>query len=270
MKGTALRVLSGVLLGAALLGIIVLAPPQWTHVLLVVAIGVAAWEWSGFLRLTAVLPRALYVLLTLGLLGFAWRFAAQPGGLTLLLGVAAAWWVVALAWIHWAPHDVNRLRAVAAGWLTLVPAGVALLWLHDDPVRGVRWLLFTFFLVWAADTGAYFAGRKFGRHKLAPEVSPGKTWEGAAGGLVLVALLAFVAAGTLGQPPVSFMLLCLVVAAFSIVGDLSESLFKRIAGLKDSGHLIPGHGGLLDRIDSITAAAPLLLLGRVLLEGLPG
>ena len=179
-----------------------------------------------------------------------------------------AWWLLALAWICWAPHSVTRLRAVAAGWLTLVPAGIALIALHEDPQRGIRWLLYTFFLVWAADTGAYFAGRQFGRHKLAPQVSPGKTWEGAAGGLVLVGVLAALSAPALGQSTLSFTLLSLCVGVFSIVGDLAESMFKRYAGLKDSGRLIPGHGGLLDRIDSITAAAPLLLLGRGILEAL--
>ena len=265
---TGLRTLSAVLLGGLLLGIILLAPPLWTVVLVVLAILIAAWEWSGFLRLTSLLARVFYVLLTLGLLGFAWYFTAQTGGLRLLLVVAGAWWLVALTWVSWAPHSINRLRAIAAGWLTLVPAGVALLQLHADPLLGVRWLLFTFFLVWAADTGAYFAGRQFGRHKLAPQVSPGKTWEGAAGGLVLVAVLAALAAPGFGQPVFSFTVVALCVGAFSIVGDLSESMFKRYAGLKDSGRLIPGHGGLMDRIDSITAAAPLLLLGRIVLDGL--
>lgn len=264
---TGLRLLSALLLGGALLGIILLAPPLWTSLLVVLVVGIAAWEWSGFLRVQGLTERLLYVALSLGLLGFAWRLTAEPLQLLVLLAVAAAWWVVALGWISWAPHGVGRLRAVAAGWLTLVPAGVALLQLHADPQRGIRWLLYTLFLVWTADTGAYFAGRHLGRHKLAPQVSPGKTWEGAAGGLALVAVLAAVAAQPLGQPRFSFILLSLCVGVFSIVGDLSESMFKRYAGLKDSGRLIPGHGGLLDRIDSVTAAAPLLLLGRMLLEG---
>ena len=111
-----------------------------------------------------------------------------------------------------------------------------------------------------ARSGGVFAGRAFGRRKLAPAVSPGKTWEGAAGGLLAVVALAAAAAPWLGRPRGGLVVASVVVAAFSIVGDLTESLFKRQAGLKDSGHMIPGHGGLLDRIDSLTAAAPLLLL----------
>jgi phosphatidate cytidylyltransferase len=258
---TGLRVLSAIVMLAGLLAIVLLTPPLWTSLLIVASILIAAWEWSGFLRLTKVLPRLLYVLLTALLLGGGLGLALQPARLQAVLVIAALWWLVALLWIALAPHRVSRYTAAMAGWLTLVPAGVALLAMHADATHGLRWLLYTFCLVWAADTGAYFAGRKFGRRKLAPQVSPGKSWEGAIGGLLLVAVLAASAAGSLGQAPLRLVLLSLVVAAFSIVGDLSESLFKRYAGLKDSGRLIPGHGGLMDRIDSITAAAPLLLLG---------
>jgi len=118
-------------------------------------------------------------------------------------------------------------------------------------------------LVWSADTGAYFAGKAFGRRRLAPQISPGKTWEGVAGGLVLSAAAAAASAQWLDQPVGPLVVVSLVVAVFSIVGDLTESLFKRFAGVKDSGQLIPGHGGLMDRLDSITAAAPLLLLGAL-------
>jgi phosphatidate cytidylyltransferase len=126
-----------------------------------------------------------------------------------------------------------------------------------DWPEGLRWVLAALFLVWTADTGAYFAGRWLGRRKLAPLVSPGKTWEGAAGGLLLVGLLAAWAAPLLTMPRLPFAALCLVVGCFSIVGDLIESLFKRHAGLKDSGRLLPGHGGMLDRIDSLLAATAL-------------
>ena len=137
-----------------------------------------------------------------------------------------------------------------------------------DSRLGVHWLLFVLFLVWAADSGAYFAGRRFGRHRLAPQVSPGKSWEGAAGGLLLAGMLAAGAARAFGRPVLGFTLVCVLVAGFSIVGDLNESMLKRFAGLKDSGRIIPGHGGIMDRIDSLTAAAPLLLLGTSLLGGM--
>jgi phosphatidate cytidylyltransferase len=116
-------------------------------------------------------------------------------------------------------------------------------------------------LVISADIGAYFAGRRWGRRKLAPRVSPGKTWEGALGGLGMVALMAWGGAWYFGLAPLPTVLFGVAVGVSSIVGDLTESMFKRAAGLKDSGALLPGHGGLLDRIDSVTAAAPLYALG---------
>jgi phosphatidate cytidylyltransferase len=125
--------------------------------------------------------------------------------------------------------------------------------------RGPKWVLFALVLIWAADIGAFFVGRRFGRTRLAPNVSPGKTWEGVVGGLVASALVAALGSGLFGQPPLWFVPLCLAVVAFSIVGDLTESLLKRFAGLKDSGSLFPGHGGVMDRIDSVTGAAPILL-----------
>jgi phosphatidate cytidylyltransferase len=262
---TGVRVLSGVLLGGGLLALILFAPAAWTAVIVVAAILVGAWEWSGFLRVGAFAPRITYVLLTALLLSGGWWLAGLPGGLRGVLIVAAVWWLAALGWILFAPLRGGRWAAILAGWLTLVPAGVALLWFSLDPAYGVRWLLYVLLLVWAADTGAYFAGRAFGHRKLAPLVSPGKTWEGVVGGLLLAGLLAACAAQVLGKPTFSFTVLSLFVAAFSVVGDLSESMFKRHAGLKDSGHLIPGHGGMLDRIDSITAAAPLVLLVNGLL-----
>jgi phosphatidate cytidylyltransferase len=120
--------------------------------------------------------------------------------------------------------------------------------------------LFLLLLVVAADVGAYFAGRQFGRHKLAPKVSPGKTWEGVLGGIAAAALMAIVGTAWFEVDVAAFIGVCAVVVIASIVGDLTESLFKRHAGLKDSGTILPGHGGVLDRVDSVTAAAPIFLL----------
>jgi phosphatidate cytidylyltransferase len=163
---------------------------------------------------------------------------------------------------------MNRPLAWAVGFVTLVPAWVAIVRMRLDWEHGERWVLFLLLLVWAADIGAFFAGRSLGRHKLAPAVSPGKTWEGVAGGLAASAAVAVAGAGWLVQPALSFVAVALGVAVASIVGDLTESMLKRFSGLKDSGHLIPGHGGIMDRMDSITAAAPCLMLGAGLLQGL--
>jgi phosphatidate cytidylyltransferase len=257
---TGVRIASAVVLVAVLLALLFLAPPSWTVVAIVAIVAGCAWEWSGFLQLRSLAPRLAYLLLTLlWFVAAAW-LALAAGQLEVVLGIAALWWAASVGWLVCLPERGGRWSAAVAGWLVLAPAGVALLWLWLDPSYGLRWLLYVLLLVWAADTGAYFAGRAFGRHKLAPRVSPGKTWEGAAGGLLLVAVLAAFAAPVLGRSVPAFIALSLLVAVFSIVGDLIESLFKRHAGLKDSGSLIPGHGGLMDRLDSIMAAAPLMLL----------
>ncbi|MBS63039.1 MAG: hypothetical protein CMN27_08815 [Salinisphaera sp.] len=151
----------------------------------------------------------------------------------------------------------------ATGLLTLVAAVAAVTYLHQSD-QGALLLLAFFFLVWAADTGAYIAGRTFGRHKLAPAVSPGKTREGAVGGVVAAMVFAGLGAWVLGFGEarlVGFVLLGAWVAVISIVGDLTISMFKRHAGIKDSGTLFPGHGGVLDRLDSVLAAAPWFVAG---------
>jgi phosphatidate cytidylyltransferase len=144
--------------------------------------------------------------------------------------------------------------------LTLLPAWVALLALLRATDRGIEYLLFVLVIIWAADIGAYFTGRRFGRTKLAVEVSPGKTWEGFAGGLAAAGLVAAIGARWLDLPELILVPVGLSVAAISVVGDLTVSMFKRHAHLKDSGSLFPGHGGVLDRVDSITAGVPLFAL----------
>ncbi|MEP7311884.1 MAG: phosphatidate cytidylyltransferase [Pseudomonadota bacterium] len=259
------RIITAVVLGGLLLLVLLRAPVSWSLVLITVAILLSAWEWSAFLRAPQALVRPLYVLAIAALLYGSWRVSATSAGLTQVLLVALAWWVLALVWIMFLPGRMTRPLAWATGALVLVPAWVALMRLRLDWPRGAEWTLFLLLLVWAADTGAFIAGKAFGRHKLAPRVSPGKTWEGAVGGLLLGAVLAVLAARWFVQPVVSFVALSLVVVVFSIIGDLTESMLKRYAGLKDSGQLIPGHGGLMDRMDSITAAAPMLVLGLRLL-----
>ena len=174
---------------------------------------------------------------------------------------AVVWWFVAFVWILVAPDRVNPLTAALAGVLALVPCWLALVYFATRTTPHAGWVLFTLALVWAADTGAYFAGRFLGKVPLAPRVSPKKTWEGVIGGLIVSAAVAAVGGSWLGASGFEFISLCVAVAAISVVGDLAESMLKRAAGLKDSGSIFPGHGGVLDRIDSVTAAAPTLALG---------
>ena len=178
--------------------------------------------------------------------------------------LAAALCVVVL-WLPPVATIVALTLAVLAGLLALLPAWVALMRLRLDLPRGAQWMLFVLVLVWFADIGAFFVGRRFGRVRLAPAVSPGKTWEGALGGAAVSALVAVAGSAWFGVPLAPFLPLCLAAVAFSIVGDLTESLLKRFAGMKDSGTLFPGHGGVMDRIDSVTGAAPVLFFGLLAL-----
>jgi len=259
------RIITALVLGAAFLAIVLFLPSWATVILLTVLVLAGGWEWSAFLRLPGVVSRAAYVALLAVMMPVIWHITATSQGESLVLMGAVVWWIVALGWITFAPHSVTRWSAALAGLLALVPAWLALVRLRFDLPRGAEWMIFTLVLVFAADTGAYFAGHRFGRTRLAPEVSPGKTWEGVFGGAAASGLVAIVGSQWFHVAWQSFVPLCLAAVAFSIVGDLTESLLKRFAGVKDSGTLFPGHGGVMDRIDSVTGAAPVLLLGLTVL-----
>jgi phosphatidate cytidylyltransferase len=195
----------------------------------------------------------------------AWSVSVTAGGRALVMGLALAWWCIALVWVAFAPQRVSTWSAALSGVLALVPAWLALVLLRVRLADGAQWVLFALLLVWLADIGAFFCGRRFGRVLLAPRVSPAKTWEGVLGGVLLSAVCALAGAAWFHLPLLPFLLLCLAAVGFSVVGDLTESLLKRYAGVKDSGTVFPGHGGVMDRIDSITAAAPVLFVGLMLL-----
>ena len=258
------RVWTALVLVGVLFAVLELLPPWCTVGLLTVIALAGAWEWSAFVGLTAGAYRMGYVIVVAVLLWGAWRLAAVPAARELLLAVAVAWWLVALGWVVFAPHRMARVPAMLAGWLAIVPAWAALAWLRRQP-NGAEWVFFGLGLVWVADIGAFFSGRRFGRHRLAPQVSPGKTWEGVLGAIAVSALLAVAGGFWFRVPLAVFLPLCLLAVAFSIVGDLTESLLKRAAGMKDSGNILPGHGGVMDRIDSLTSASPVFVLGLSLL-----
>lgn len=262
------RLITAVVLVVALLVVLFALPPVATVVFVVCAVLIGAWEWSAFLHPQRRRLRIAYVsLIALGLFA-AWQVSVQPAGFVTLLAVAALWWLVAFGWILLAPGRGGAVSAAVAGVFTLVPMGVALARLRFEGESA--WiLLFALLVIMAADVGAYFAGHRLGRTKLAPQVSPGKTWEGVFGGFVVSLGVAWAGARGFGWPIGTVLPIALGAAAFSVVGDLTESLMKRHTGLKDSGHLFPGHGGILDRIDSLAAGVPLLTLG-LLKAGLIG
>jgi phosphatidate cytidylyltransferase len=262
------RIVTAVVLGAAMLVVLLGLPPIFSVALVSLLVLAGSWEWSGFLRVGTA-ARAGYVGLIALLMWAAWGVAGTSSGRNLLIMVAVAWWLVALAWVAFAPRRTSAVTAAIAGALALVPAWLALICLLLNVANGAQWVVFTLILVFAADIGAYFGGRNFGRVKLAPQVSPNKTWEGVLGGMLLSAAWAFGGSLWFGLPWLTFVPLCIAAVAFSIVGDLTESMLKRFAGLKDSGSLLPGHGGMMDRIDSITAAAPVLFFGLTLMGVVP-
>jgi phosphatidate cytidylyltransferase len=258
------RIVTAVILAVTLLVVLFGLPRVWTVVLLTALLLVGAWEWSAFLRLPAMWMRIAYVALVMLLLPVVCYISDTVEGRDIILTAAVLWWFGALAWIVFAPGRVTPWSAGLAGVLALVPAWLALVLLRDGP-HGAQWVLFALILVWVADIGAFFFGRRYGRLRLAPQVSPGKTWEGVLGGAAVSVVVAIAGSLWFHVPLHRFLPLCLAVVAFSVVGDLTESLLKRFAGIKDSGNLLPGHGGVMDRIDSVTGAAPVLLLGLTLL-----
>ena len=244
------RIATAVVMVALLLPAFLLLPKAFGLVLIAAFVLGAAWEWSAFLAEPAPWTRAAFVVVTAAamLLTRATVPSAVPA--SAIAAGSTLWWLAAFILIVRFPVAISNLTKLAAGFLVLIPAWVALTALLYTEVNGRTLILFALATVWAADVGAYFVGRRFGRVKLAPRVSPGKTWEGAIGGLALSAIAAAVGAAVLGRSPWSGVPLGLSVGAISIVGDLTVSVFKRSAGLKDSGNLFPGHGGVLDRIDA--------------------
>ncbi len=257
------RVVTGCILGALLLLGLFLLPPRGAVLAFGAVFSIGAWEWAGFGALRGA-ARGGYTLIVALIFLLSWRWTEDPGHLIVLLGLACAWWLIALAWIILAPTHQRPALVLLCGLPVLVPAFLALARMQVSAhafASGPLIVLWLVLMVCAADIGAYFAGRSFGRRKLAPRVSPAKTWEGALGGLLMVALVAWGGAAYFELPPIGAIGFGCGVGIFSIIGDLTESMFKRAAGLKDSGALLPGHGGVLDRIDSVTAAAPLFALG---------
>ena len=268
MSSLAKRVVTGSILAMIVAGATLALPSSWFALVIAAFVLVGAWEWSAMVGWPSPPQRLAYSAgLLLILLAAAALGRTQPGMLAILLA-GLVWWLVALAWVVRAQQGlaVDALDhwpvRLLSGWMILAPACSALVYLHWVAESGPWLVLYLVFLIAAADSGAYFVGRRLGRHRLASRVSPGKSLEGVAGGLLAVATLS-VSVALLADfaEPLGFVILSMVTALVSILGDLTESVVKRRAGFKDSGSIVPGHGGILDRIDSVTAAAPIFVLG---------
>ncbi|MDH3386935.1 MAG: phosphatidate cytidylyltransferase [Gammaproteobacteria bacterium] len=263
------RVITGIILGIVFIGSVLLLETRWVGALFTVVLFLATRELlaltvkpSPIIAAMAAAGFALLFWWSLSLVNPLLIFSQSLAGLVL-------WLVIAMGLLFYRHHGnwsiFVRLLMLALGLDLLWICVHGLVYLHY--VYGGELLLFMFTLVWVADIGAYFCGRRFGRHKLAPSISPGKTWEGVIGGvganLVWIPLVFWFQQGW-GFGLVEFMLIGMSTVSFSIIGDLFESVLKREAGVKDSGKLLPGHGGVLDRIDSVIAAAPVFVAGLLM------
>lgn len=281
------RIITALILAPAVILAIFYLPLTYFAALFAVVIGIGSWEWGPLMGFDTKTRRISFVATTVILIAAIWSLIS-PDSLWVnstqlhdyalaLLWLAVAWWALSAflmfsypnASSFWSKH--RSVRGVF-GWLTLVPTWLAFMVIRTndyqaDSYHGAQLLMFLFLMVWSADVGAYFVGKAFGKNKLMPNVSPGKTFEGFLGGIISACILIAIAAYQLSwssEQVITALLVTVLITTVSVLGDLNESMFKRQAGVKDSGSILPGHGGILDRIDSLTATAPVFALCYVL------
>lgn len=253
------RVITGAVLGVALVvTVLFLSTPLMAAILGVLWV-VGAWEWAGLARLGSAARLVYAAACAAGMLG-ALLFAGAEVAFVIVV-VALVWWALAFLAVVTYPRKFAMSTVAVVGFLVLLPSWFLFARLHGSGPLGRELAMTVLAIVWAADVGAYVFGRRFGRVKLAPAVSPGKTWEGVSGGVLVAAAVSFGASLWLGLPAAAMVGVGIATALVSVVGDLAVSVFKRNVGLKDTGTLLPGHGGVMDRIDSLTAAIPIFVLG---------
>ena len=275
---TRTRLLAALVMAPVTIAAILLLDTPWIMAVSAVVFLMGLWEWFELAEIEDTLARTVLLVANLALMvAIVWASRSATGYSYVLFQLASVvgvvWWVFAMAWLKVprfaSDHETwARMFKLGAGALAVIPAWCAMGWLHAGQTNGHLWLFTALAIVWAADSGAYFVGRKLGRRKLAPNISPNKTVEGMIGGLVAglaVGLGGALLAGASAMQLPLVALVAVVAVLASVVGDLFESLLKRHAGVKDSGHLIPGHGGILDRIDGVLAALPVFALGKALL-----
>lgn len=273
------RIITALILAPLTIAGIFLLPLKFFMLFCAAIFLLASREWGGFVgqKSVSLVFYSFALLLGASMLFLPaeqlWLNSAANSIITDGLIFAALWWCLSLLMVISYPKTApawkkSKIIKGLFGLFTLIPFFWAMVLLRSvniehDFYHGAQLLMFVFALVWAADSGAYFCGKKFGKHKLAPNVSPGKTIEGFAGGLFSAMIIAFFASLFFAVPAekiVFFFIAAFVTTIASALGDLNESIFKREAGLKDSGNLLPGHGGIMDRIDSLTAAVPVFTL----------
>ena len=274
-----LRLITAFTLGPLVMWGVLAMPNMAFSIALAVLILLGCWEWASLAGLESKPLRAVFTLANIAVMVALWYVlhTIPSVGIPLFSVALALWLIVFLLVLSYpgsAPLWASKWIKMISGILVLCLTWAALIVLHGSESDGPYLVLYLFLLIWFADSAAYFGGRRWGKRKLAPKVSPGKTWEGVFSSIGIAVLTAVVGVFVLdlasyGWPlSLAFFFLSLVVAFISVLGDLTESMFKREMHLKDSGSLLPGHGGILDRIDSMTVAAPFFLMGLWWLLGI--
>lgn len=268
------RIITALILAPlVILGIFELSLPMFTVAIAAIML-IGYWEWTQFVesksRVSALVPAVLVSAFSFALIPYdssSLNLVLEPH--YLILGVGCLWWVAASTLAITYPKSSalwqhSKLLRHAFGILTLLPFFWSVLLLraegiNNDVYHGSKLVLYVCFIVWAADSGAYFAGKSLGKRKMAPNVSPNKTIEGLVGGIITAVLVGWGTSVWFDiefTNPLTMIVITLITVVISVLGDLVESMFKRVSGIKDSSNIIPGHGGVLDRIDSLTAAFP--------------
>jgi len=266
------RFITAIILAPLVLcGVFLFEPVQfsWFFALIIM---LAAWEWANLSTLSSQIYRVIFA----AVIGASLFLVVDKISVLWMLTISVVWWAIATFLVLSYPDSKELWRSTwvrcVLGFVVLLPMWKALVFIREAsflPVAGLSplWIiLYMLLLVWIADTGAYFAGKTWGKSKLAPSVSPGKSWAGAWGGVAATTLLAIVASFLIGLSSgmvVQLVIVTFITTAVSIIGDLTESMFKRQRGIKDSSNLLPGHGGVLDRIDSLVAAIPVFVFSLV-------
>jgi len=265
------RILTAIILIPVFLLLLFKLPPSWFCLITGAVVLCGGWEWSSLMGIKNPWKKLIYPAILLIVLCVSLRLYIPN-----VILAALVWWLFSVVLIVIYPKASDTwgqgfLVRGLMGIMVLIPCWLAVNFIRNIPDNGIEILLFLFILIWGADISAYFAGKWWGKNKLAPKVSPGKTWQGLIGAIVTTLIITLVTLSRIESPNLLWLGFCgltVVTVLFSVVGDLFESMLKRKENLKDSGRLLPGHGGILDRIDSLTAAAPVFLCGALLLQKL--
>ncbi len=259
------RVLTAIPLAALMIWLIFFEPTVYLLYAFLFISLIGGWEWARLAGVKSPAVRGVFAVF-ISVMVYALVQSQNMQSFYLLMGISVIWWLINI--LKMLPQQVApasdqfSLHKLLVGFIVLVPPVLALLFIHGFE-QGAYWLFYCLSLVWIADIGAYFSGKRFGKHKLAPAISPGKTREGFYGALLATSVYTLAAAWFFELSPVQavlFLCISLIATPLSVAGDLFISWYKRERGVKDSGNILPGHGGILDRIDSLTSTAPFFAL----------